>query len=105
MPRCLVRAPDGERIGGTVALDDDSTQAEQARAVVPARIDAPLETLEYRIRNQREQLRRPVARELFLHHARKQAREALGGLERHVADESVANDDVGRPFVDVVAFD
>jgi hypothetical protein len=32
-------------------------------------------------------------------------RQAFGGLEHHVADEAVADHDVGRALEDVVAFD
>ena len=50
------RLLEGVGVGRTVALEDQAAQAEQGRAVVAARVDASLEALEHRQRDQRRQL-------------------------------------------------
>ena len=53
--RTLERIGKGHMIGRAVALDHDALQAEQAGAVVAARIEALLEGVEHRHGNQRGQ--------------------------------------------------
>ena len=50
------REPEGEHVGRAVALDDDAAQPEQRRAVVAAVIDAPLEGLDHRQRDEPREL-------------------------------------------------
>ena len=103
------RPCDGETkrmtVGRAVALDDDAAQAQQARAVVAALIDARLNALRTGSRDEPREFGEEVAGELLAQVSGEHLRDALGGLQRHIADEAVADDDVGRALVDIVAFD
>ncbi len=63
------------------------------------------ETFEHRTGHQAGQHRERRALEFLLQELRNQRCEAFRGLERHVADEAVAHDDVDLALEDVVAFD
>ena len=99
------RLLESKGIGGAMALEHQAAQAEQRGAVVAAMIDPRLEVLEHRQSHQRGQPGIQRARELLLDEARQHRCKAFGRLERDVADEPVAHDDVGRALEDVVAFD
>ena len=103
--RLAQRVAEAQHVGAAVALHDDALQADQRRAVVAARIDALLERHQRGIRGERRQLAQRIARELRLQEVVEHHDQALGDLERDVADEAVADDDVGRALVDVVALD
>ena len=90
---------------GSVALENQATQAQQCRAVVTAVIHTALERSQHRVGNQGCQLGQRVARKLFLQEPDDHAGQTFAGLQRDVADKSVANDDVDRALEDVVAFD
>ena len=94
-----------ERVGRAVALEHQAAQAEQRRAVVAPVVDARLEAVQHRQRGERGQLGERVARELLLDELGQHRRQPFGGLEHDVADEAVADDDVGRALEDVVGLD
>ena len=94
-----------QRVGAAVALHDDAHEPDQRRAVVPARIHPPLERHQRRIGERGGELAQRIARELGLQEFVEDRDETLGRLQRDVADEAVADDDVGRSLVDVVALD
>ena len=96
---------EGQAIGRAVALHHDAAQTDEAGAVVAAVIDAILEALDRRHREQRAGPGDEVAVKFFAEELADHFRETLRCLQRDVADEAVADDDVDRPTVDVVAFD
>ena len=100
------RLLEGERVGRAVALEHQAAQAQQRGAVVAAVVDAVLEAVAA-----------PAARPAppawstalrvnsCLMKLVEHRRQPFGGLQHDVADEAVADDDVGRALEDVVAFD
>src|SRR5690606_40271331 len=92
-------------VGRTVALDDHAAQADEARAVVAPMIEPLAKAHQYRERQQRHQPGEDVTLVLLADEVAEHPRETFRGLEGDVADEAIADDDVGRAFVDVVAFD
>mmetsp|Transcript_1251 Transcript_1251/g.3581 ORF Transcript_1251/g.3581 Transcript_1251/m.3581 type:complete len:368 (-) Transcript_1251:709-1812(-) len=88
-----------------MALEHQAAQAQQRRSVEAAVVHPVLEALEDRQGQQAGQPAEPVTLELGLDEAAHHAGQALRGLEHHVADKAVADDDVGRALEDVVALD
>ena len=68
-------------------------------------VDPALEPLQCRHRHQRRQLAQPATTEFLAEEAGEHGREPFRGLQGDVADEAVANHDIGRAAIDVGAFD
>ena len=103
--RLAQRVLERERVGRAVALDHHALEPDQRRAVVAARVDASLERVQSRQRGERDHLAKDVPGKFLAQEIAEHLRESLRSLERDVADESIADDDVGRALVDVVALD
>jgi hypothetical protein len=99
------RLLEGEGVGRAVALEHQAAQAEQGGAVVAAVIDPVLQAIEHRQGGERRQFGQRVAGEFLLDEAGEHRRKSLGRLQRDIADEAVADDDVAAALEDVVAFD
>ncbi len=92
-------------VGAAVALHDHAFQADERGAVVAARIDALLERRQRGHCGERGELASGICREFGAKEIVEHDDEAFGHLERNVADEAVADDDVRRAAIDVVALD
>ncbi len=88
-----------------VADDADAAHAEQRRAAVLGVVEALLEVVEGLAREQRADLRGDGGLERLAQQRADQFGGALAGLEGDVADEAVADRDVGVAVEEVAAFD
>ena len=94
-----------QRVSRTVALENQPAQPQQRRTVVAAVVHLSLEALEHRRCDQGRQPAQDTTAEFPPQCARKQGGQALGRLQRHVADKAIAHNDVDRALEQVVAFD
>jgi hypothetical protein len=99
------RVLEGEGVGRAVALEHQSAQAQQRRAVVAAVVDPVLEALEHRHKPMRSQLGQRLRVNSWRMKSLSMRGQAFAGLEHHVADEAVAHHDVRGALEDVVALD
>ncbi len=88
-----------------VALHDDPAQPQQTRAIELAGIHALLECLDDGQRDEPAKPREQISLEFLTQVSAEHLCEPFGSLQRDVADETVAHDDIGDTFVDVVALD
>ena len=86
---------DGLVGGGTVGDDDGAGDAEERRATVDLGVHVVAEALERRHQGEGGQLVEEVAEDDALEPVADGVGGAFGGLEDDVADEAVADDDVG----------
>ena len=68
-------------------------------------IDAALETVQHRQGHQCRHAGQQIAREFLFDEAGQHRRQPFGRLQHHVADETVANNNVSRALEDIVALD
>src|SRR5690606_1460060 len=94
-----------ELVRAAVALQDDAVQADEARAVVAARVHALADRVERRLRDQPLQRAQRAAMKLLLQERADQAGDAFHRLQRDVADEAVRDDDVDLRVKNAVALD
>src|SRR5207245_11503594 len=80
-------------------------QTKQRAAAVATVIEPAREPVQHRLGHQASQHRERSALEFLLQKLGDQRGEPFGSLERDVAHESVANDDVDLALENVVAFD
>src|ERR671931_2082040 len=92
--RTAERLAKGIDIGRAVALDHDAAKPKEARAVIAPVIHAVTKSANYRQGDERREAAVEIALEFLAQDARHHLRDALGGLERDVADEAVAHHDV-----------
>src|SRR5688572_26713978 len=92
------------RVGAAVADDAAAVDAEERRAAVLGVVDALLEVVHRPLEHQRADLARRRPGELGAEHLADHLAEGLAGFEDDVADEPVADHDVGVAVEDVAAF-
>src|SRR5215472_6114400 len=95
----------GALIGTAVAYDADAADAEQRSAAVLGVINALLEVVKGFAAQQRAHLRCDGGLKALAQGGGDEFGDAFTGLKSDVADESVADDDVGPAVVEVAAFD
>ncbi|PAV68946.1 hypothetical protein WR25_16046 [Diploscapter pachys] len=88
------RGGDAAFVGAAVALHDDAVEAQEDRAIVIVGIEVVAQQLGRRTRDQEADLRADRAAERALEQIGDEARRPLGGLQRDIAGEAVADDDV-----------
>src|SRR3569623_1251317 len=88
-----------------VALEDQTSQTEQAGAVVAGRIHTLRNRLERTARNQSAKQIERTALEFCRKHGFDETTEPFRRLKSHIAEEADATDDVSRAYEDVVAYD
>src|SRR5690606_38150980 len=76
-------------VSAAVAFHHDTTQTDEARAVVARRVDAIAEAVQHGTRDRARELRGEIALEFLAQETRDHAAEALGGLQRDVTGEAV----------------
>src|SRR5690606_8275953 len=103
--RTLQGVAEGKRVGGTVAFYNNTTQPQQCRAIIATIVDLIAQAIQDRTGNYPGAHGENIASEFGPHHGGDHAGDTFNGLEHHIADEAVANDDVHRTLADVVAFD
>src|SRR5262249_26467616 len=94
-----------ESIGRTVALDGNSVQTQEHRAVVAARIAAQSKFSERASRKKIANARQQRVTKSRLEEVAKELCGTLCRLDRNVAGKAIGDDDVNRPRCDIVAFD
>src|SRR5699024_5909963 len=104
-PRLADGAGKSDRVGIAMRLDDGALQADERRAVVLARVDALAEGLENGPGANRGGAAEQSARKFLTQILRDQLAQPLAGLERNIADKTVAHHDVDVTDVNVVTFD
>ena len=91
--------------GGAVGDDDGSGHAQERRAAVDLRIHVLLKGLERGDQGDGGELIPDARLDDTLEPAAHRVGRALGGLEDDIADEAIADDDVGLTLKDIVPFD
>src|SRR5688500_4283601 len=94
-----------ELIGGSVALQHDAVEPDEARSVITARVDALAQPLQRRLSHDPLDVAEQAAPKLLLQECADQSSDAFHRLQRYIADESVADDDVDVRMKDAVALD
>ena len=99
---CTLQALDARR---AMAFDDDTLQAEKARAIVPRWGQIGLQTLEQRQGHGADSSGEYTTLEQRLDARTDHGRQAFAGLEQDIADETVAHHHVSLTPVQAVTFD
>ena len=88
-----------------MALEHQTTQAQQACAIVAGGIQSLRNSAQRTLRQQRTQHIQPTLLELGDQHPFNQATQALGGFQGDITNEAIAHDDIGSAFENVIALD
>ncbi len=92
-------------IGTSVADDADAFDTEQRRSAVLGIVDPLAEILECAPRQNVAHLAGQIGFQRFSQHRLDRVHETFADLEGHIADESVADDDVGGAAVEIAPLD
>lgn len=96
---------DGFFVGRPMAYDADAADAEEGGAAVLGVVEALLPGLEGLLGEESADLRSDGGAQVFAEGGADEFGQAFAGLEGDVADEAVADDDVGAAIEEVAAFD
>ena len=99
------RVLDGGAVGRAVTDDGDALESEQRRSAVLGVVEALLEVLEGRTRQQIAHLAGDGGVQRLLENGAHRLDQSLADLERDIAHKAIADDDVGASVVKVAAFD
>ena len=87
-----------------MADDASSADAEERRAAVFGVIHPLFQTIERALREERARFARDALRQLVAQRSRHEFAERFRRFQYDIADESIADDDIGVAVVDVAAF-
>src|SRR5262245_39563670 len=94
-----------ELVRRAVTLQHDAIEPDEARSVVTTRVQPAAQRLERRPCDETLHTTQQAPAELLLQEGAHEPGDALHGLQRNVADEAVADDDVDVGMEDAVALD
>ena len=92
-------------ISRAVAFDHHALQTKQRSTIIAAMVDAFAKTVDHRIGGNCRHFAKNILGVFLLQEVTHHLGDSLGGFEHDVADEAVADDDVGGAVVDIGTFD
>src|SRR5450830_849300 len=88
-----------------MALEYQAAQAKQSSTVVATMIHPLFECRYDRISGKCGHFRENITGKLYLQEVDDHGRQPLTGFQGHIADKSIAHDDVDSPLENIIAFD